>query len=522
MIEVTKLKFKIPKLDLHYLVLFQKTMATVTCGVPDCRERHASHYCRLCGCKTSTHYSIDCPKGVILYHGTRLSTIKKISYEGLRPSEKGRLGPGVYFTDSLQDAKDISSDKRFGQGKGGAVFECMVYLGRMKSLGRATGSMWQYENYDSAETIHPAWYGPKEFTEICLKDAKKCSVRKVMVTDGRVEGIESLGTCVITKVQIEWKLLRQLDDDPKFDDIRSISKTNSQETTSSSSVSLVPKTKFSMQFQHQNPRKNSPAFQPKVAMNFQHQNSPKIRAKSVQHMRVFCKKIRKKPRYVFITLKLILYLITFAVQLKSVVVQKHTCDNYTPAIISLSVFLSLLTLGRILYCFILCFIIQEIDEEDYYIFFCSTFGIVFFIEMPMMVSYAYVIKSCGTVEGWGLTLNIFYIGHLWLALIMNSAIVKLVVHGRKWYWKFLHDIFLPFFLPVVMYVPIHLKLSDRAYDFRLDANKISGSSSNVSTWIPIFLIYYGTIGWGVWCAFFAVFGIILIGYVIIIAIDLLC
>ena len=121
-------------------VLFYKTMATITCRVPECSKRHKTHYCHLCGRENSTHYSQNCPKGRILYHGTRLSSIKKISCKGLRPGINGRLGPGVYFTDSLQVAENIVQNR--GSGNGGAVFECMVNLGRIKSLRRSKGSLW--------------------------------------------------------------------------------------------------------------------------------------------------------------------------------------------------------------------------------------------------------------------------------------------------------------------------------------------------------------------------------------------
>ena len=194
----------------------------MACRVPGCSVRHRSHYCRLCSNQDSSHYWQDCPEGKILYHGTRLSSIKLISEEGLRPSTAGRLGPGIYVTDDFQVAETISLN-RGQEGNGGAVFECKVNLRHIKDLIRDTGSKWQNEGYDSAQTIHSSWYNTGEFTEFYLKDTSKCSIRKVTVTEGRVDGITSLISCVINKVQREWKELKQLDNNPTFEDLRSLS-----------------------------------------------------------------------------------------------------------------------------------------------------------------------------------------------------------------------------------------------------------------------------------------------------------
>ena len=188
---------------------FQNTIAIMT-------------YCRLCSNQDCSHYSQDRHEGKILYHGTRLSSIKGISEEGLRPSTAGRLDPGIYFTDDFQVAETISLN-RGQEGNGRAVFECKVNLRNMKDLIRGTGSEWQNEEYDSAQTIHTSWYNTGEFTEFYLKDTSKRSIRKVTVTEGRVDGITSLRSCVIDKVQREWKELKQLNNNPTFEDLRSLS-----------------------------------------------------------------------------------------------------------------------------------------------------------------------------------------------------------------------------------------------------------------------------------------------------------
>ena len=152
-----------------------------------------------------------------------MSSIKGISCQSLRPSTSGRLGQGVYFTNSLQVTEKIS--RKRGTGNVAAVFECMVYLGRKKDLGSVRDSKWQNEGFDSAEGIHPLWPGldTGEFAEFCLKDAKKCNVKMVKVTEECVDDTMSSRSCVINKVQREWKELKQLDNKPSFDDFRSLS-----------------------------------------------------------------------------------------------------------------------------------------------------------------------------------------------------------------------------------------------------------------------------------------------------------
>ena len=568
-------------------------MVAVTCRVPECSKRHKTHYCQLCGLENSSHYSQNCPKGRILYHGTRLSNIKKISYKGLRPGGNGRLGPGVYFTDSLQVAEKISQNR--GCGNGGAVFECMVNLGRIKSLRRNKGSMWQNEEFDSAQAIHPPCSGiaTREFTEFCLKDARKCSIRSMTVTEGHDEGIGNLKVCIINKSQKEWKKLRQLDNKPKFEDVRAILNshqnvspkmpnqiTTQQEWTKLRHSDNKPKfedvrailnnhQKFSPKIPNQftagfhHPKKTVtfdnrisviPSYQnvsPKIPNQFTMQqewtklrhsdNKPKfedVRVILKNHQKfspkipnqftagfhhpkktvTFDNRISAIPsflpnstlkvqypdasvtcKHVVMFLKLILFLITFVIQVGSTVVQKHTCGFYSAAIITLILFICLLTFCRIVYCMFL--VKLELSDSNYYIPFCCTLALVFFLEIPMMISNAFVVNSCGRVEAWTLSLHIGYIGHLWLALIMDSIYVKLNTE-KCGFVKFVISFMLIFMLPVVMYVPIYLKLGEKAYDFHLDIKKVGGDSTIFGRLVRNLLIHIGTIGWGFWCVGF--------------------
>ena len=490
-----------------------------------------------------------------------MSSVKRISYKGLRPGINGRLGPGVYFTDSLQVAENISQNR--GSGNGGAVFECMVNLGRIKYLRRSKDSFWQNEEFDSAQAIHPPCTGIStgEFTEFCLKDARKCSLRRVTVTEGHDEGIGKLRFCVINRTQKEWKKLRQLDNKPKFEDVRAILK-NSQKVSPKITNQFTPQHE-STKLRHldNNPKfedvrvdlKNHQKVSSKILNQFTKQqertklrhsdDKPKfedVRVDLKNHQKVSSKipnqftteffypkstmslnnRISVKPCFLpnprlkvqcpgpsatckpsFMLLKLIPFSITFVIQAGSTVIQKDTCGFYSAAIISLILFICLLTFCRIVYCIALLKL--EISDSNYYIPFCCTLAIVFFLEIPMMISNAFVVNSCGRVEAWTLSLQIGYIGHLWLALVMDTIYVKINAENCG-FAKVVKGFLLSFILPVLMYVPIYLKLGKKAYDFHLDIKKIGGESTTDARLVRNLLIYIGTIGWGLWCVGFLI------------------
>lgn len=118
------------------------------CQVQGCKEGHGQHYCRVCDNPNSTHFSRNCPQGIDLYHGTRVSNITSILSSGLHPSPNGRIGGGIYFAE--KDVATAIADHR-GQGTGVAVLRVRVNPGKCK-----TG-------------VHPPWAGVNdEFKEWCL------------------------------------------------------------------------------------------------------------------------------------------------------------------------------------------------------------------------------------------------------------------------------------------------------------------------------------------------------------------
>ena len=152
---------------------------TNKCRVPKCKESHESHYCRLCEEDDTDHFSNQCPYGVVLYHGTRLKSIKGIAEHELNPGDDdNRLGAGVYFATTFDVAKSIAQGTMDPSATGAAVFECNVYLGQTIDFGHDIGKLW-HSNYDSATAIHPPWTregaASHYFPEYCVKHAHKCS-----------------------------------------------------------------------------------------------------------------------------------------------------------------------------------------------------------------------------------------------------------------------------------------------------------------------------------------------------------
>ena len=129
------------------------------CNVLECYKIHKRHYCRLCEDDDSCHFSTEFSYSRTLYHGTRFTAVPTIVENGIRKSQVGRLGGGVYFAKTLEHAKKISEyrDRQNGsRDENAVVVKCQVYMGLHKHL--AANSDWQIF-YDSACAMHPPWAG---------------------------------------------------------------------------------------------------------------------------------------------------------------------------------------------------------------------------------------------------------------------------------------------------------------------------------------------------------------------------
>ena len=174
-----------------------------------------------------------------------------------------------------------------------------------------------------------------------MNDSKKCSVRKVAITNGHSDG---LGRFVVAKMDKQWKELKQLDNDPTYDDVRNISRTT---------YILIALPRFEI---------------------------------------VKLSSLLPRCEIVFIIVKIIIFVITFIIQVGTAVIQKRTCGYYNPSIFSLIVFFILLAIGQIINCIFLTYI-SKLDTYQLDLPFYNTLVIVFGIEMPMMMSNAFVRKS---------------------------------------------------------------------------------------------------------------------------------
>ena len=142
-----------------------------------CELGHSRHFCRLCREQDTSHFSSDCPNSKTLYHGTQVEYLKSITNEGLKESESGTLGKGVYFVEHYDEAKNISRYRRKCDPKGvpnSVVIECQVHLGKHRNFDNNFNfdnncyDTWQYNNFDSASRMHPPWCKHKKLFQRVL------------------------------------------------------------------------------------------------------------------------------------------------------------------------------------------------------------------------------------------------------------------------------------------------------------------------------------------------------------------
>ena len=73
---------------------------------------------------------------------------------------------------------------------------------------------------------------------------------------------------------------------------------------------------------------------------------------------------------------------------------------------------------------ILLIYISKLETYEFDVIFYYRLETIFGVKMPMMVSDAFVVKSCGRVEAWTLTLHISYIVDMGLVWTLNNLYVK--------------------------------------------------------------------------------------------------
>ena len=317
-------------------------------------------------------------------------------------------------------------------------------IGRIKGLGVTSSSDWRNEGFDSARGLHPPWADAQQFTEFCLKNEKKCSVRKVTVTDGNVENAGGVGAVVVSTNDKEWENLKELPNRPTFAIVR-----NAVGKRLNRRVGDI--------------EDGIPGREPNT-----------------------------RQYKLLILLTSLLYLVSFSAQVSNVVVQREYCGYSSASIDSLGVFLFLLTAARIGFIGLLVYDGKKSDIGGDFLSLVSL-AMIFFIEMPLMVSDAYVVKTCGKVDNLTLGLHVTYFVNTCIQLtsgphydyFANKDINLKGLCGR---------IVGAVVVAICLYVPVYLAFADKPYDFKMDVKKIDSESFPAAH----FLVGLGTVGWGFW------------------------
>jgi len=111
----------------------------------------------------------------ILFHGTDGRNAASIIDNGLRVSQNGRIGIGVYFTQDKNVALAV------GRLRGlQFVMTCEVDVGKVYDFDNDGQDVrWAWKGYDSAQAIHPSWAGCQPFREICVFDPSRVKITYV-------------------------------------------------------------------------------------------------------------------------------------------------------------------------------------------------------------------------------------------------------------------------------------------------------------------------------------------------------
>ena len=158
-------------------------------------------------------YVENCPTVRELWHGTKISFLSKIAdYHGLKASTYGRLGPGVYFTETKQAAICIGKNRTKYDGEQNIILKSKVNLGFIKNIGNSSDKegIYQKEGYDSAQSVHPSWCGSPAFTEFCIKNELKHKIKEVHIFGGEItEKVKLPGVKVFLIGEVKGKELIQ-------------------------------------------------------------------------------------------------------------------------------------------------------------------------------------------------------------------------------------------------------------------------------------------------------------------------
>ena len=122
------------------------------------------------------------------------------------------------------------------------------------------------------------------------------------------------------------------------------------------------------------------------------------------------------------------------------------------------------------------------------------------LEFPLMVSNAYVVRSCGKIDN---STIILHGTHFFVLLLIPLLLACIFGLEDVSIWAVLAASVL---LPLYEYGMVYMKLANQPYNFEISV--VGKLGSDVAEG-GVLLVYLGTIGWGMWCVLFGLLPFIL-------------
>lgn len=146
------------------------------------------------------------PGSPTLFHGTDAENFQSILTNGLRPSSRGRLGPGTYLTPDCALAERVAKTRDQSKECGEFIVAVEAALGSCADMGTSGDPAGSWRNaFDSATGIHPAWLSHPAFQEFCLKPGGRVRILGMALIGG-VMALEG-GTKVQVQEQVRMRVV---------------------------------------------------------------------------------------------------------------------------------------------------------------------------------------------------------------------------------------------------------------------------------------------------------------------------
>ena len=519
------------------------------CRVTSCKRYHTEHFCQLCKEKDTDHFSLECPEGRTLYHGTTNSAVQSISIEGLRESEKGQLGFGVYFVEKYEEAKNISTYRNSEKNVFGStvVVECQVYLGNHVDLVKKNIPNWQ-RIYNSASNIHLKDWGNIEydFPEYCSKKSG-CLVTSIFLDDVAIRKDASMERGEWGKAQL---VIDMLGPDPtsrdfkqalkKYEEIKHHEEQSTDDDVSVGELridldnlpsyvpytidlddlpSFVPYTiRKTRQYVPRTPvtpitlppflntLKSSPKPSPTIraqrpTTTFPSTPPPPVRNVRKRKMKWFSRNLKKLKmkwflRRWYLVVKTLLTLFFIINCIWSAIHLYKQDQGNVLAIVFFIIFICLQSIANIV--LLIVHGKNSLDELPKFIF--SKFLIALCLEMPMVVSQAFVIKSIKQQDfiwndfSWDIAIQFQFIFNL--VVFTAIDLIYLLIDNECKMW-IPGAIFLSTLISGLVFTPVHLAQLGWRWQPELDDFRGTIASGNTQNLLS-FSMFFGAFGLWTW------------------------